>query len=179
LPSEEYDDAFLERHPYLRPERLKHVMDVVSAQTTAFEADEVEFKQTVPASVTIKPQPELQLVPRYVIEDEEPGPPPLSIADARRFKTYLALAVMAGILLVGAPISVVTAYRYLNPVYMYEQVPQNPTPAAEQPAPAPKRRAKPSGGANSGAQPRSARSSRNGQALQKKQPAVVWPKPPE
>jgi hypothetical protein len=160
-------------------------MDVVAAQVPAFEADEPEIVQTAPAQVPIKQEPELQLVQRHIIEEEQPGPPPLNAADALRFKTYLALAVMAGILLVGAPISVITAYRYLHPVYMYDQAPNpvqqpaaDPNPASAKRSGSGKSGAQGRGGANSGTQPRSARSGRKGQAPSK-QPVVVWPKPPQ
>jgi hypothetical protein len=191
LSPEERDAAFLERHPYLRPERLKHVMDVMNANARALEADEGEIEQPVrtqpaPARVLINQEPELQLVRRHIIEEEEeekkPGPPTLVIPDTMRFKTYLALAVMAGIVLVGAPVSAVVAYRYLHPVYFYDPVPQQPAdaaPAAADPGPAPKGASgsKSSGGANSGTQSRPARPVRRGQAARQKQPIDGWPAP--
>jgi hypothetical protein len=84
---------------------------------------------------------------------------------------------MAGILLVGAPISVITAYRYMHPVYMYNQAPIPVQPVAK-PSDTGKSGAHGRGGANSGTQLRSAHSSRKGQAPSK-QPVVVWPKPPQ
>jgi hypothetical protein len=188
LFAEERDDAFLERHPYLRPDRLKHVLDIMAARAMAFEADDGEFDQTAPMPVTIKAEPELQLVPRHIIEDEktgvdhdQPEPPTLVIPDMVRFKTYLALAVLAGIVLVGTPISAVIAYRYLHPVYIYDQDPQHPVEAAPAAAqPAPKKgagRGKSLGGANSGTQPRFARPGRKDQAQRNKEPAEVWPAP--
>jgi hypothetical protein len=138
----------------------------------------VKQTDTPPAAATPESEAELQLVPRNVtLEESEPGPPKLIIPDALRFKTYLAIAVLAGIGLVGTPISGVIAYRYMHPLYIYDQA-KPAAPAAAQPIDDPKT-AKAAGAAKSGAQGKSARSNRKGQAAKRKPPVAVWPPPPQ
>lgn len=179
LTSSERDAAFLARHPYLSRERPRPVFeaeDVNEAETEPAEP----MKQTAAPPAAAKPdaEPELQLVPRNVAveEDIEPGPPKLVIPDALRFKTYLAIAVLAGIALVGTPISGVIAYRYMHPVYIYDQA-KPAAPAAEQPVDP--NTARSVGAAKSGAQGKSARSSRRAQAAKRRPPVAVWPPPPQ
>ncbi|HEX3572534.1 MAG TPA: hypothetical protein VHU44_17065 [Acidobacteriaceae bacterium] len=185
LSPSERDAAFLARHPYLSRERPRPLFEteVVSAAETEPAASmkpiAASMKQTdtPPAAATPDAEAELQLVPRNVtVEESEPGPPKLIIPDALRFKTYLAIAVLAGIGLVGTPISGVIAYRYMHPLYIYDQA-KPAAPAVAQPIDDPKTAN--AAAAKSGAQGKSARSSRKAQAAKRKPPVAVWPPPPQ
>jgi hypothetical protein len=124
------DAAFYARHPYLLNKRPVPAIDLL-------EAEPVE--ELTPIMRKPQGEPELQLVPRQVAEmepvkqREKPAPPTLVIPESIKLKTYLAIAVLAGIVLVGTPISAVMAYRYLHPLYMYEPAKPQPDPAATAP----------------------------------------------
>ena len=187
LPShEEREAAFLARHPYLDPKRQRTAPVIDAILPDPVEAEEITplpvSYQPVPQQelqlVPVRPQvsPELRLTPRTVelapVEEKlKPGPPTLVIPDTMRMKTYLAIAVLAGIVLVGAPISAVVAYRYMHPLYIYDQVKPQPDPAATPPP-----SAAPDNSSGSGTQGR--RSNRKTPA-KRKPPVAVWPPQPQ
>jgi len=166
LSPEEREAAFLERHPYLRQDRVRptwkavdHVLEPVLQRPIK----EAEPKQSEPqeiaaaAPVVREPVAELLLVPRKSAPLDERAPvekparlteivavPPPGSSERQRLKTYLALAVLAGIALVATPVTGVLAYRYMHPMYIYQPA-ATPTPAPQPPPaqPAGKTAAKP------------------------------------
>ncbi|HKO18503.1 MAG TPA: hypothetical protein VJU82_06420 [Acidobacteriaceae bacterium] len=191
LSLEDREAAFLARHPYLDPKRprtapvIDGIVDAVvtvpvkpaeAAVSTAAPVPEKPQVSPELALVPVKPQPEpeLRLIPRTVelapIEEKKrPLAPTLVIPESMRLKTYLAIAVLAGVVLVGTPISAVVAYRYMHPLYIYNQPRPQPDPAAATPQPTP---AVPND-AGSGAQGK--RSRHKTQSARRKPPVAVWP----
>jgi len=192
LSPEEREAAFLARHPYLDSKRARTapVIDAIvpvpaaPAVAGAFAAEAVREKPQVSPElglVRVKPQaePELRLIPRTVElepiqEKQKPLPPTLVVPESMRLKTYLAIAVLAGIVLVGTPISAVMAYRYMHPLYIYDQAKPQPDPAtaAQQPSngSAPANSGDP---ASSGGQSKHSR--HKAQSARRKAPVAVWP----
>ena len=186
---ESLEAAFLERHPYLRRDRSKvpfQIQDISEAFAAAPEpvipppklavgTAQQGKSSAVAEAVGVEADSELRLIPRNfeeIEEPEEPGPPAHTIPDTMRFRTYLAIAVLAGIALVATPISGVLAYRYLHPLYIYDTAPKpaEAAPPAQSTGSVPAKSAKPA-----------AKSSRSGRKSQPKpKPSVaVWPAAPE
>jgi hypothetical protein len=174
LTTEEREAAFLKRHSYLRSDRPRPAFEIEEHIPTIVEKP-VPALQATPAEVTVSDS-ELRLVPRSPTEEEEePGPPELVIPDALRFKTYLAIAVLAGVALVATPISGVIAYRYMHPMYIYE-TPKPPAPPPLEPSKAADT-GKPAGTARRGAQGKSSRTHK-AQPVGQPSSVSVWPPPP-
>jgi len=174
LTTEEREAAFLKRHSYLRSDRPRPAFEIEEHIPTIVEKP-VPALQATPAEVTVSDS-ELRLVPRSPTEEEEePGPPELVIPDALRFKTYLAIAVLAGVALVATPISGVIAYRYMHPMYIYE-TPKPPAPPPLEPSKAVDT-GKPAGTARRGAQGKSSRTHK-AQPVGQPSSVSVWPPPP-
>jgi hypothetical protein len=193
LSTEDREAAFLARHPYLDPRRAKTapVIDAILSEpattVSPVAASALAVPVTPPAEpelalvpVKPEPEPELRLLPRTVelepvAQKQKPLPPTLVIPESMRLKTYLAIAVLAGVVLVGTPISAVVAYRYMHPLYIYDQAKPQPDPAAAAPQPADASAPADSddAGGNSGAQNK--RSRRKAQQTRRKPPVAVWP----
>lgn len=192
LSLEDREAAFLARHPYLDPKRprMAPVIDGIVDAIVTVPVRPAEAAVSAAAPIPEKPQvspelglvpvtpqaePELRLIPRTVElapieEKKKPLPPTLVIPESMRLKTYLAIAVLAGIVLVGTPISAVVAYRYMHPLYIYNQPNPQPDPATTVPQPAP---ANPDDAAGSGAQGKHGR--HKAQSARRKPPVAVWP----
>ena len=167
LTAEDREAAFLKRHPYLLNDRPRTPWRIEDAEEVL---PAVPRQAATSALAPREPTAELLLVPRNVVEIEEPVPPPSQIPDMQRLKTYLAIAVLAGIALVATPISGVIAYRYLHPLYIYQE-PAPPPPAQPvDPAAADKTAGKPA---------KAARTARKPQSARRRPPVAVWPPEPQ
>jgi len=163
LSPEEREAAFLARHPYLRQDRVRPVWDAAEyaaepvlqrpskqAEPKQSEPQQIEPQEiAVAAPVVREPVAELLLVPRKSAPLDERAPmekparlaeivpvPPPGSSERQRLKTYLALAVLAGIALVATPVTGVLAYRYMHPMYIYQPA-ATPTPAPQPESQAP------------------------------------------
>lgn len=171
--SEERDDAFLARHPYMMSKRPVPVIDTLEPEPV--ESNTAEVNALTPIMAKPQGESELRLIQRNIVDMEpvserhQPGPPALVVPDSLRLKAYVAFAVLAGIVLVGTPFSAVVAYRYLHPLYIYDQAKPQPAPVTVAPQTVDPNAAKP---ANSG---RSSQAKRKGQAARHKPPVAVWP----
>jgi hypothetical protein len=170
--SEERDDAFLARHPYMMSKRPVPVIDTLEPEPV--ESNTAEVSALTPIVAKPQVEPELRLVQRNIVDLEpvserhQPGPPALVVPDSLRLKAYVAFAVLAGIVLVGTPFSAVVAYRYMHPLYIYDQAKPQPAPVTVAP-PVDPNAARPANGG------RSSQAKRKGQAARHKPPVAVWP----
>ena len=143
--------AFLERHSYMQRKRPPTACAPIIDQLaiTVPEPEPAQPAASLAALAPVEPKPlaarlndpddELHLVPRGVpVEDESEddlaGRLRVVIPDALRLKTYLALALVICVALVGTPISVVVAYRYMHPLYVYDPAPKVDPPPTAPPA---------------------------------------------
>ena len=156
------------RDSYLRNTRRRPMIDAIEAAP----AREVEKPAAPPPAADT----ELRLMPRTAALDEvEPpkksGPPVVVLPDTVKLKTYIAIAVLAALILLGAPLAGVVVYRYMHPLYIYQTQPQ-PAPAAP---------AQSAGDAKPGSQdsaaPAKSKPRRKAQHGNPKPPVQVWPFP--